>query len=44
MRPAKKRNRNRAAVLAKILRQKLDPEKVKILNMPLLAAITNATT
>ena len=44
MRPTRsERNRNMAVVLAKILRHNFDPEQVRILNMPLLAAVTNVT-
>ena len=44
MKPARsERDRNVAVALAKILRHKFDPEQVKILNMPILAAVTNAT-
>ena len=42
--PRTERNRNVAAVLAKILRHKFDPEQVKILNMPILPAVTIGTT
>ena len=45
MRPARsERDTNVAVALAKILRHDFDPEQVKILNMPILAAVTNATT